>query len=98
MWGTRSDERGPGVTCIACGDEIPRSKAREYDKHGDRWDRDGKEFEYVCKPCDRDLCHQPRGDLEALVTDIERGSGDLSQEQFLAQYVARTEQESVEER
>ncbi|MFB6141858.1 MAG: hypothetical protein ABEJ30_00775 [Halorientalis sp.] len=61
------------VTCIACGDELPRADAREYDKHGDRWDRADKDFEYLCKGCHRDLCHQPRDDLEALL--VESGAG-----------------------
>jgi hypothetical protein len=92
MW--RSGDRGsdPEVTCIACGDTVPRSKAREYDKYGDRWDRADKDFEYLCKPCDRECCHQPRQGLEALLTDIEAEHADRpSQEAFLAQYLDRTE-------
>jgi len=89
MWGTRRSDRGPGVTCIACGETVPRSAAREYDKHGDRWDREGKEFEFLCKPCDRDRCHQPRGGLEALLVEVERASDDPDQVEFLTRYVAR---------
>jgi len=55
------------VTCIACGDRVPRPDAREYDKHGDRWDRAGKSFEYVCKPCFRELNKGRRDGLETIV-------------------------------
>jgi len=71
MW--RRDEKKT-VTCIACGETIARADAREYDKHGDRWDRREKAFEHLCKPCHRELCHQPRDGLEALLVDIEEGS------------------------
>ena len=98
MW--RSPDRGRGreVTCIACGETVPRSKAREYDKHGDRWDRRDKEFEYLCKPCDRERCHQPRGDLETLLADAETRADD--EESCVAAYLdqARRRDESVEER
>ena len=52
------------VWCIACGARVPRADAREYDRFGDRWDRDGKTFEHLCKPCDRVESHQPRIGLE----------------------------------
>ncbi len=74
------------VTCIACGETLSRAEAREYDKHGDRWERAGKEFEYLCKPCHRRACHQPRDDLEALLTEI--GAGDLDRDRFLEHYCA----------
>jgi len=83
------------VTCIACGESLDRERAREYDKHGDRWDRRDKEFEYFCKPCYRDLCHQPRDDLEGLLLDS--GAGDTDRSAFLARYhdlVAESESES----
>jgi len=98
MWRSR-DSGGGDVTCIACGESVPRSKAREYDKHGDRWDREGKRFEYLCKACDRDRCHQPRGDLEALLADAESQAGD-DQDTFLREYFALAEgsDNSVEER
>lgn len=70
-----------------------RSAAREYDKHGDRWERRGKEFEHLCKGCHRDLCHQPRGELEALLVELHAETGRCSQETFLAQY-----QQLIEER
>ncbi|MFC7139664.1 hypothetical protein ACFQMA_07405 [Halosimplex aquaticum] len=90
MW--RSSKRGQSqVTCIACGDDVPRSDAREYDKFGDRWDRQGKEFEYLCKPCDRDRCHQPRGDLEALLEDVESNTVGTGRDAFLATYLELTE-------
>jgi hypothetical protein len=72
------------VTCIACGESVPRSKAREYDKHGDRWDREDKEFEHLCKPCYRTLCHQPRKGLESLLADA--GAGDVTRSEFLRRY------------
>lgn len=86
--------RGPDrteVTCIACGDRVDRSAAREYDKQGDRWDRRDKEFEYLCKPCHRDLCHQPRADLEELLADID--TGGLPRDRFLARYAELVEGE-----
>jgi hypothetical protein len=87
MWqrGSRTE-----VTCIACGESVPRSKAREYDKHGDRWDREDKEFEHLCKPCYRTLCHQPREGLEALLS--ESGAGDVPQSEFLRRYSEAVEQ------
>ncbi len=88
MWRRRDQT---DVTCIACGDHIDRSAAREYDKYGDRWDRRNKEFEHLCKPCHRHLCHHARPDLEALLTTIETGS--LTQTQFLQQYRDRVERE-----
>ena len=72
------------VSCIACAVTVKRVEAREYDKYGDRWDRQGKEFEHLCKPCYRDLCHQPRDELEPLLVDI--GSGSRSRDEFLARY------------
>ena len=84
MWGARRNREKRTVTCIACGDSIPRSDAREYDKLGDRWERDGKEFEHLCKECFRDLCHQPRDELETLLT--ESRPGEDSRENFLARY------------
>lgn len=84
MWGPRRNREKRIVTCIACGRSVGRSDAREYDKHGDRWEREGKEFEHLCKECFRDLCHQPRDDLETLLTESHAGEG--SREDFLARY------------
>ncbi|MEF8782993.1 MAG: hypothetical protein V5A39_05650 [Haloarculaceae archaeon] len=92
MW--RSDGRGD-VTCIACGVEISRSKAREYDKHGDRWERREKDFEFLCKPCYRECCHQPRQGLEADLVSADAGTVD--RETFLDQYHDVVNGESAEE-
>lgn len=77
----KSDEE---VVCIACGDTIPRTEAREYDKYGDRWDRDGKDFEYLCKPCHRGCCHQPRNGLEETLIRAEGEHADTHG--FIAEY------------
>ena len=71
---------------MACGTDLQRSDAREYDKHGDRYDRRDKEFEYLCKPCYRDLCHQPRRGLEDLL--VASGAGERSRDRFLAEFAA----------
>ncbi|WP_254531528.1 DUF7562 family protein [Natrinema gelatinilyticum] len=89
MWPSRN--RTETVICLACGTERPRDETREYDKYGDRWDREDKTFEYLCKSCHRELCHHPRDDLEELLIDLEAGNG--SRDAFLASYLA-----SVEER
>jgi hypothetical protein len=86
--------RAPGessreVTCIACGETVARSEAREYDKHGDRWDRRDKEFEYLCKPCDGDRCHQPRGDLESRLVAAEAAANRSS---FVGAYLRLVEE------
>lgn len=75
---------GDDVVCIACGDTVSRSDAREYDKYGDRWDRDGKTFEYLCKPCHRECCLQPRDGLEE--TLVKADAGDTDQAAFLRNY------------
>jgi hypothetical protein len=91
MWGSRND-RGE-VTCIACGRSVERAAAREYDKEGDRWDRRDKAFEYLCKACHRELCHQPRDELEDLLADLEGASeGSLSQEEFCRRYYGAVEE------
>jgi hypothetical protein len=94
MFGSR--DRPAEVTCIACGETVPRTDAREYDKHGDRFDRRGKEFEYLCKPCYRDLCHQPRGELEDLL--VESGAGEAGREEFLREYADLANGETERER
>ncbi|MES3516338.1 MAG: hypothetical protein PPP58_01620 [Natronomonas sp.] len=81
MWRRRNEDHE--VTCIACGEAVRRSKAREYDKHGDRWERADKEFEHLCKPCHRGLCHQPRDGLEAALVEFD----DHSREEFLAAWM-----------
>jgi hypothetical protein len=87
MWGRRSPNRT--VSCIACSESLPRSEAREYDKYGDRWDRDGKQFEYLCKPCFRELCHWRRDQLESVLVEIDAGT--LPTEEFLARYLDAVE-------
>ncbi|WP_263017822.1 DUF7562 family protein [Natronobiforma cellulositropha] len=83
MWPFR---RGVTVTCIACGTSLPRAEAREYDKFGDRWDRVGKSFEHLCKPCHRELSRTPAADLESLL--VEAGAGECGEPEFLARYFA----------
>jgi hypothetical protein len=80
------------VTCIACGETVPREEAREYDKHGDRYSREGKQFEYLCKPCYRDYCHQPRDGLEATLVDAD--AGEVSRESFLRRYFESVDAET----
>ncbi|AEN04676.1 hypothetical protein [Halolamina sp.] len=84
MW-RRSDRSGNPVVCIACGDEPTREQAREYDKEGDRWDRRGKEFEYLCKDCFGDLTHQPRHGLEATLE--EACTPGQTAEEFVRRYL-----------
>ncbi len=81
MWRSRSSTE---VTCIACGTEVARSEAREYDRYGDRWGRRDREFEYLCKPCHRECCHQPRKGLEETLT--RAGAGETDRKSFLANF------------
>jgi hypothetical protein len=87
MWRRRDDTE---VTCIACGETIDRTDAREYDKYGDRWDRREKAFEHLCKPCYRELCHQPRQGLESLLVEMERGS--ITEREFVEHYYETVEE------
>ncbi|MFB6164551.1 MAG: hypothetical protein ABEJ31_05280 [Haloarculaceae archaeon] len=89
MWGSRRNRDDAQVTCIACGRSVRRSDAREYDKHGDRWDRADKDFEYLCKRCHREECHQPRDGLERLLVDS--GAGETDRETFLSTFQALLE-------
>lgn len=82
MFGSRRNRET--VTCIACGDRLSRDDAREYDKHGDRWDRQNKRFEYLCKACFTDTCRQPREGLESTLTAADAGETD--RETFLHQF------------
>ena len=59
------------VMCIACGVEVSRHDAREYDRYGDRFQRRGKRFEYLCERCDAELCRHPREGVEARLCAIE---------------------------
>lgn len=72
------------VICPACGREIQRCEAREYDRHGNRWERTGKTFEYLCKPCHREISHLPREDLEDTLCSI--GGPKQSPEAFVGAY------------
>lgn len=84
MFGAGSDR----VTCIACGEHLRREDAREYDKYGDRWSREGKVFEYLCKPCFRDLTKHSRDGLEDVLGEVS-GRG-LSQEAFVEAFITET--------
>lgn len=86
MWrpGVSQDD-GRRVNCIACGDTVPRSEAREYDKEGDRWNRAGKKFEFLCADCHDGLSQQPRDGLENLLAAIEEDG--QSREAFLRKYI-----------
>ena len=88
---SRRSQRSPYLSYSRAFETVPRSKAREYDKYGDRWNRRDKEFEYLCKPCDRRRCHQPRDDLESLLEDAETATGD-DRTEFLAEYLALAEE------
>jgi hypothetical protein len=93
MWRSRSG-RDTDVTCIACGESVPRSRAREYDKHGDRWDRRDKEFEYLCKSCHGEYCHQPRDGLEE--TLVAASAGECDRDTFLTQYAELNDESHTE--
>jgi hypothetical protein len=82
MFGSRQDRET--VTCIACGEQVARADAREYDKHGDRWDRRDKRFEYLCKSCYGETCRQPREGLESALAAADAGETD--RETFLRQF------------
>ncbi|MDT3437713.1 hypothetical protein [Haloarcula sp. 1CSR25-25] len=84
LWRDSSERQ---VTCIACGETLSREDAREYDKYGDRWDRDGKEFEYLCKPCHRECCTQNRDGLEETLMAADAGRTD--RKTFLRRFCSR---------
>jgi len=81
LWGSTS---GKEVTCIACGQTLDRQESREYDKYGNRWNREGKTFEYLCKPCDREYCNQNRDGLEEILIAADAGRTD--RETFIRQF------------
>lgn len=95
MWRSRSNHDRKTVVCIACGSSLLRSDAREYDKEGDRWDRQGKRFEYLCKDCYRELTHQPRQGLEDLLTAVE--TEGQSREEFLRRYLDEVDRRTREQ-
>ncbi|NIU64375.1 MAG: hypothetical protein GWN73_02600 [Actinobacteria bacterium] len=82
------------VVCPACGQRLARADAREYDKHGNRWERGEKAFEYLCKPCHDALSHQARDGLEDLLVDL--GAGEVDRDAFLRGYTAAVEGASGE--
>lgn len=94
MWRSRSNHDRKTVVCIACGTSLLRTEAREYDKEGDRWDRQGKRFEHLCKECYRGLTHQPREGLEDLLADIESPGQDRAE--FLRRYLGEVRERSKE--
>ena len=86
MWSRRDRTT---VSCIACGESVPRDDAREYDKEGDRWDREGKSFEYLCKPCFADLSKAPREGLEDRLATLQTDRPGRAE--FLARYLGATD-------
>jgi hypothetical protein len=92
MFGSRTDRQT--VTCIGCGESVARSDAREYDKHGNRWERQQKEFEFFCTDCFGDLCRQPRDGLETTLDAA--GAGETDRETFLERYRELSEERNVE--
>ena len=90
-WTTVRDSSESSVVCIACGKSVPRDEAREYDKHGDRWQREGKRFEYLCKPCDGEYDNHSRDGLEA--TLVAAGAGEVDRGTFLRAFRRRCERE-----
>lgn len=85
MWRSPDIARRREV-CPACGYPVARVDAREYDKYGDRWDRDHKRFEYFCRPCHDALDLQRRDGLEAMLDDA--GAGEVDRGTFLEQFEA----------
>lgn len=94
MWRSRSNPDRKTVVCIACGTSLLRNDAREYDKEGDRWERRGKQFEYLCKECYRELTHQPRGGLEDLLDEVQ--SPGQSRDEFLQRYLGEIKRRANE--
>lgn len=83
---TNMEERhgSESVDCIACGSTVDRTEAREYDRFGDRWERSGKKFEYLCDSCHDAESHAGRSELESTLEEI--GSDHDSPEAFIAAY------------
>lgn len=94
LWRLRRGGPERTVTCIACGASVPRTEAREYDKLGDRWERDRKRFEHLCRDCDDAIDHRPRDGLESLLVDV--GAGERSRAAFLAAFCERVEERAGE--
>jgi hypothetical protein len=91
-WYDSSSGDSESVVCIACGDTVSRSAAREYDKYGDRWDRDGKRFEHLCKPCDKQRCNHSRDGLEELLVAADAGGTD--EKTFLRNFAELVERDA----
>ena len=92
MWRAENSREATSVVCIACGRSISRSDAREYDKEGNRWERDDKQFEHLCKDCHGDLSHQPRAGLESLLIEAEEGAAN--RREFLRRYASTVDRRS----
>lgn len=92
------DAPGRRVVCPACGQRVSRGEAREYDKFGDRWDRQSKTFEYFCRACHDELSLQGRTGLEAALS--EAGAGEVDRSTFLERFAVLADEhsESVERR
>jgi hypothetical protein len=80
----RSTDDG-ATYCIACGEVLPRSEACEYDKHGERLDREDTHSESLCKHCHQEYSQVPRGNLESLL--VEAGAGTTDDATFLRRYI-----------
>lgn len=83
------------VQCPACGVALRRRDAREYDRYGNRWERTGKTFEYLCKPCYREVCHLPRGNLEDTLGNVGHHSDPAA---FIGAYYAHVEMRESQSR
>jgi len=66
---------------------VRRSVGRTLANTTTGWDRDGKEFEYLCKHCHRACCTQNRDGLED--TLVAAGAGRTDRRSFLRQYCER---------
>ena len=82
------------VTCIACGAELPRSTAREYDKYGDRWGSEGESLEYLCTRCHQELNKQPRETLEINLENA--GAGEVTNRRFFELFLNQLAEDDVE--
>jgi hypothetical protein len=92
MHGVNPPTTDEDVVCIACGDTVSRSISREYDRYGDRWDRDGKRFEYLCKPCDKQRCNHARDGLEELL--VAANAGETGKKKFLRNFAELVERDA----
>ena len=93
MWNPGTDRKT--VVCIACGTSLLRTEAREYDKEGDRWNREDKTFEHLCKPCDRRRSHQPRRGLEETLVACD--AGEIDREVFLSAFCSAVQEPRLDD-